>query len=352
MLNHHFVICTFNRPRELYVCLRMLANQDLLPRSITLVCTNEQDIGEDAHHALALLTDKGVRVQSLFSDRGLTLQRNVALKNVPSEANIVTFIDDDIILPQNYLFKMNEIFTKDKSCIGLGGITSDNSQSGRTSIIRRMFLLDSKSPGKVLKSGVNTSFKFSNEPYEVQWLSGCCMSFRSDTLKKIAFDTRRVKVGWGEDVDFSLKAGAHGKLLAFYLPGIVHTQSRRNRSSNLERAKQNDLSRLLLARDKLGNVSVGFIYLSLFGELLINLRVLNQITIAAKVYSRNLLASAITRLLLIAKALKLAFRLNRKVKSVNPLTLAFRTIRLRFDESRERFHELRRNVKGVKRLAE
>ncbi len=350
MLNHHFVVCTFNRPRELYVCLRMLANQELLPSSITVVYTSNHDIDSDAIQAIDNLTSKGIKVQLLLSDRGLTLQRNVALKNIPSAANTVTFIDDDIILPQGYIAKLNEIFFEYESCVGLGGITSDNPQRTNISAVRRIFLLDSRTSGRVLRSGINTSFHFASNPYEVQWLSGCCMSFRSEILDKITFDSRRVKVGWGEDVDFSLKAGTYGKLFAFYLPGIVHTQSKRNRSSNLERAKQSDLSRLLLARDKLGKVSVGFIYLSLFGEFLINLRIFNELVGAIKVFLRNFFASVAKRLLILAKALKLVFQFDRNVRTVNPIVLAVASIRLRFAEAVGRFVELRRNLKEVKKL--
>lgn len=350
MLNHHFIICTYNRPRELFVCLKMLMNQECLPASINIVYTTEDDIGLEAHQALENLTDNGVRVQFLLSDRGLTIQRNVAIKNIPFETDISTFIDDDIILPPNYIVKIDEFFSKNISCIGVGGITSDNPQEARFSKIRRIFFLESKYPGKVLRSGINTPFKFSTIPYEVEWLPGCCMSFRKDVFEKISFDTRRVKVGWGEDVDFSLKASAYGKLFALYIPGIVHTQSRRNRSSNLERVIQNDISRLLFAKDKLGDVQVPFIYFSLIGEILIKIHIFNQFAKLFELYINRIYMNIAKRLIILVNALKTAFQFNKKSRTVSPLILVIRNITSQFAEGKKRILELNRNAKVVKNL--
>lgn len=344
------MICTYNRPRELHIVLQMLINQEVLPNSISIVATSNSEISDETKNTIFRLESNGVLVTIISSERGLTLQRNKAIQNLPGNAEIVTFIDDDIILPVEYIKMVNQTFKDNQACVGVGGVTSDNPQKNRSPFLRRLFLLDSNFPGRLLRSGINTTFRFSSIPYEVEWLPGCCMSYRKKIFDHLVFDERRVKVGWGEDVDFSVRAGTYGKLFVFYIPGIVHTQSRLNRATNLERAIHNDYSRLLLALDRLGKVSKLFIYLSILGEFLLSFDLFSFFAKSIKSYLRNFVRNFRLRLQILVVALKKFIKFNRSIRSSSVIHIAIKLIGARLIEGVKRFRAFKESINLVKDL--
>jgi GT2 family glycosyltransferase len=92
------------------------------------------------------------------------------------------------------------------------------------------------------------------QPRQVDWLSGCSMSFRASVFEHIRFDERRTGNGVGEDVDFCLRASAYGRILWLSDATLEHHQSPINRFGARKSGYSTIDHRLLLASDRLHTV--------------------------------------------------------------------------------------------------
>src|SRR5580700_859640 len=82
------VFATSNRPKILSSTLRSLEFQTVQPASTILSCVTASD---------ADLSTVGRGVKLITGERGLTKQRNAALRSLPENVSIVVFFDDDFI---------------------------------------------------------------------------------------------------------------------------------------------------------------------------------------------------------------------------------------------------------------
>jgi GT2 family glycosyltransferase len=262
-INHRVILCTYNRSEEIKILLRNLSNQTSLPKEIVIVEAGDLENSVCDSDELQLLRKTQSKVWVLESIPGLTTQRNFGL-DFQGDFDLVTFLDDDIILPRNYLERVEIIFDSNPDVVGVGGI-DQNQPNQKASWLDRFFLLDSRHPGKLLKSGVNVPFMNYQESQSVDWLPGCAMSYKYSSLDGLKFDETRQGVGWGEDVDFSFRAKRFGKLVMFRDSGILHSQSVKNRDPESKRFQKEIESRVKLIR--LGNVHMFGILWSYVGLL-------------------------------------------------------------------------------------
>jgi GT2 family glycosyltransferase len=245
------LICTHKRPQNLLILLKNISNQSLLPNHIILVGVKNTDFGALVDKEISVLSRKGIKVRKFLSKKGLTLQRNIALENADEKTEIICFLDDDIILGEDYFLRTLSVFKEFPNAVGVAGITHDNLDKtlSRTSLLGVLTLSDSFKPGRLLRSGINTGYRFRSQPYRVEWLSGCTMSYRFQLVRNLKFDTRRVGTSWGEDIDFSHRAGNHGDLYVFTSNNLVHYKSGVNRDKISKISEQNLLSRVFMIND-------------------------------------------------------------------------------------------------------
>lgn len=169
------------------------------------------------------------RATYVRAQRGLTIQRNAALELLSQEnVSVVHFIDDDVLLDQNYFQEMEKGL---KNSADAAGVTATIREISRTPAkpFEKLAFLNSDQPGKVLKSGINIGSYSHPQVVEVDWLPGCCMTFNLDKIAGLRFDESRSGYAMGEDVDFSLKAKSRGPL--YHLPSatLLHNLSQVNR---------------------------------------------------------------------------------------------------------------------------
>jgi GT2 family glycosyltransferase len=263
-VKHRVILCTYNRPEEIRILLRNLSNQTILPNEIVIVEAGDLENSVRDSQELQLLQEQQLKVTVLGSIPGLTTQRNCGLE-FQGDFDVVTFLDDDIVLPRDYLERVENIFGSNVDVVGVGGI-DQNQPNQKASLLDRFFLLDARRPGKLLKSGVNVPFMNYPEGQSVDWLPGCSMSYKYSSLEGLKFDQTRQGVGWGEDVDFSVRAKRFGKLVMFRDSGILHSQSIKNRDSESKRFQKEIESRIKLIQT--GHVRMAAILWSYFGLLL------------------------------------------------------------------------------------
>ena len=167
-------------------------------------------------------------------DRGLTRQRNLGLSEVSQNADIVSFIDDDVILKDDYFENKINTFRKYPLCAGLGGIDLETNSfvpvNGnekdfdeiidgwgriwplRYKLRKALGLMNSSDqPGKVTSyMHARDMLPPSGKVYSVDHLVGCTMSFRINHIEKQYFSEFFHGYGHYEDFDFSFRCKEAG----------------------------------------------------------------------------------------------------------------------------------------------
>lgn len=258
------VICTYKRPEVLHILLKSIENQSKLPENLIIVGTSEIDFNTDTNNQIIKLRNKGIKVEKFFAPKGLTKQRNFSVNQLPTNTTIVCFLDDDILIPKNYIESVSNNFRDLPDAIGIGFVTHDNlNRKNHINIWDSISMNNSFRPGKLLKSGINSGFDYQSKPYLVDWLPGCSMSYKYNIFQNVNFDERRSDVGWGEDVDFSFRTKEFGNLYMVSISDLVHTRSKVNRDGVQRIMELDYLSKVYFALDKIGPVKFSWIIFSI-----------------------------------------------------------------------------------------
>ncbi|WP_436066124.1 glycosyltransferase family 2 protein [Arthrobacter sp. LjRoot14] len=221
------VICTRNRSADMVRCLESLLQQRRMPLKVLVV--DSSDTNETADLSEEFRSQKGLPfLEYVHTAPGLTLQRNVALRMVRGEFDVVHFVDDDVELEPGYIDELLNAFEKDASLVGAGGLIKGGNRT-KASLVARLGGRDSVHPGKVLPTGFNIGAHETPFDVDVDWLPGCSMSFRLEMIDGLSFDERRVGYAIGEDADFGLHARTRGTLRHVHSARLHHHQSPVNR---------------------------------------------------------------------------------------------------------------------------
>lgn len=236
------VICTRDRPAEVERAIRAIAR--VVDRRIIVV----DDASDSDLTLVACAKLRGdyqdLDIRYLSSRRpGLARQRNEAAEFCRTlRASIVHFLDDDAEVLPGYFDAIEQRFRENPTVVGVGG-TIDNFPGlgpsaglrGAASLaLRRCFGLWSRRPGRVLRSGRNVSAQIpwvvARRPeQQVEYLSGCAMSWRLDTILQFRFDERLEGHSFGEDVDFGWRVSRTNRLLIAPDAHCIHHLSPSNR---------------------------------------------------------------------------------------------------------------------------
>jgi GT2 family glycosyltransferase len=265
------IVCTRNRSSDLNEFLATLNFQTRLPEKVLIVDSSNPQSKID----YSILSNIESRIEHIESIPGLTIQRNVGLSLTKDVYDYLHFFDDDVLLEPDYLEIANSVFQQHRKVVGVCGRTPDNPLTGPRAL-KRFFLLDSKKSGKLQKSGINVGFRKQGDAYLVDWMPGCCMSYKSSAVGSKIFDETRANVGWGEDVDFSARIASIGDLLCEPRLGIFHKLSSVNRDSTSTRFIKDLESRFKLAKDPSIRVTKMGIMWSLLGEFIISILQLSR----------------------------------------------------------------------------
>jgi len=237
------VVATKDRSQNLRSCLSCLFEDR--PKATVIVVdasdgeeTRElcQELG---HISLNLLYHRA-------SSPSLARQRNEGADicdELPVE--VIHFLDDDTEVQPGYLDAIERRFMSDIHIDGVGGIDVER-KAPRKSVFTWLFLLNGRGQSRVLKSGRNVAGQGPDvkSPTNVEWLSGCTMSYRKRVFQSHRFDERLEGWSWGEDFDFGFRVSRSGRL-------VVEPEARCNhRTSPVNR----------LSRERLGYESTILLY--------------------------------------------------------------------------------------------
>jgi glycosyltransferase involved in cell wall biosynthesis len=226
------VICTRNRPDDLAACLASLAAQTRRPDEVVVVDASD---GDDPRHRIeAWAADvTGVDVRHRSAAPGLTRQRNVGV--ALATGDVVTFLDDDVVLEPGYLDAIAELFEVDPGLGGAEGTVAMAPLRGRRRLanaFRRVFLMNALGRSRgVKRSGFVAYDAWPRTVQLVTSLVGCNMTYRREVFRRFRFDEWFDGYGLCEDQDFSWRVGRVWRLVQTPHARLEH------RLSPVERAK-------------------------------------------------------------------------------------------------------------------
>jgi GT2 family glycosyltransferase len=217
--------------------LNSVALQTVYPNEIIIV-----DASTNVETKKLLSANQHKNVHYFLVDeatRGLTKQRNFGISKVAENSEIVSFLDDDIVLENDYFENVLKTYIEFPEALGVGGIITseihwdfvgDNYKAKRCDFfydgwkrkdpfrfeMRKLVGLDTNAPPGYMPTFSNgRSLSFlppSGKVYPVEQLMGGVASFRKNVFDKNKFSTYFEGYGLYEDADFSLRISKIGKL--------------------------------------------------------------------------------------------------------------------------------------------
>lgn len=246
MLTFSVAVSTFNRNEDLFRCLQALERQAYRDFDVIISNGGEKPGVERVARQFNNLKIKIVNQQR----RGIVEGRNLGWLH--SSADVVCFIDDDLIVSPAWLEKIKDTFLSDEKIGGVSGPTiipegrrknrdlalllEKFSGSGNIflKIIGKLYIqivLENKvhEVGKILGSGSFTPGSNYREslnlagPVQVDYLEACHMCFRRSLLERLkGFDYIYEGTGEWNEPDFSFKVRSCGYRLIFNPEAVTY----------------------------------------------------------------------------------------------------------------------------------
>jgi GT2 family glycosyltransferase len=145
------------------------------------------------------------RVRLLLGAAGLTRQRNRGIAALDPRCQVVTMLDDDVELPEDYFQNIQRLFTQHPDvalCFGA---------------VREFPRMSRENARQVL-----TQWPARDEFRQGACGLGCSMNIRRTVVDKISFDERLPLYGWLEDADFAARARPYGKQGTYEAARTLH----------------------------------------------------------------------------------------------------------------------------------
>ncbi len=222
---------TVNRLDDMTCMARSLVTQTRLPDELIVV---DAGSGEDLEGAVReILAGSGIRFTYVRSQKGLPIQRNVAIDLATGD--FVFFFDDDVELEPAYIEKALDAFElpfdPPVGCV-TGTLTKPPTPGGRRAEIYRFFGLtnwvEQGEPELYVSGGV----RFITEPTEpmaVPVAEGCRMAFRKEVFEDERFLQFLPTYCQSEDVDFTWRVGRRWSIVQTPWARLDHKVSPVNR---------------------------------------------------------------------------------------------------------------------------
>ena len=256
------IVCTYMRPEPLLLLLQSVQRQTVCPNEILIIdgSTNkatEVMLSKDRFDNLSyFLVDE--------SDRGLTKQRNFGISKLDNSCEVVFFLDDDIVLEDNYFEEIINAYTLYPAALGIGGYIVNDSKwcfvgqnykasinefyydgwkirEGSRFVLRKYLGLDSNQP-----PGYSSDFSHgrsvgflppTNKIYPVEQLMGGVSSFRKEVFANFSFSHYFEGYGLYEDADFTLRVSKKGQLYVNTAAKLNHYHDASGRPNQYEYGK-------------------------------------------------------------------------------------------------------------------
>ncbi|MCS7247257.1 MAG: glycosyltransferase [Anaerolineales bacterium] len=267
------ILCTKDRPADLHQCIMSILNGRRLPQEIVVI----DDGTLDPRPIQTLLERFSIEFHyRRKSPPNTNASRNLAVSIAGGD--ILSFLDDDVVLDSNYYASVMRTFEEDseQQIAGITGAIKVHTHPLKRAFLR-FFGLESSQPGKVQPCGAATLVRAGEicRPTRVDWLSGCNMNLRRWVFKKYRFNEQDSGYSWGDDRDFSYPIGREYLLIALPEATLVHKKSPTGRASAEEMGRMEifHLGRFFVTSlhpQKRNWIALGWAFLGIFLKNLLN----------------------------------------------------------------------------------
>lgn len=209
-LNFLVIIPTRNRGQFLSRLIENLEYSFLKPLLVVIV--DSSDLNQRVQINSSIL-----RIIHLFTEqKSAAKQRNSGIDYVLSHqefanTEFLSFLDDDVLVPEDYFTKVIDFFLTHQNAVGLSGVTLPNGDRPKFRNWMTDYLGLTGEPGTLTKSAINISPIGLRTISEVEWLIGCS-NWRFHVLSKLKFENDFEGQSIFEDVIFSARARKYGEL--------------------------------------------------------------------------------------------------------------------------------------------
>ncbi|MBF0216875.1 MAG: glycosyltransferase family 2 protein [Candidatus Omnitrophica bacterium] len=257
------IVPTLDRPEQLDAFLRSVRASRVAPSRVIIV-----ESGSARSKDVAARYGE-LDIVHVMSDRGITVQRNIGIKNLGAGHGLVAFFDDDIELFPDTLEKAVEYF--DKAPAGTAGASCNivNHPRPKTTFFERFFLLGTDEVGRVLRSGFFGKICSADRDYKVEWLVGCATFWRREVLER-GFDEWFRGYGHYEDVDFSYGVSREQDLFVLAGARVLHNTAHIEESAQFYMGKMQAANRIYFVK-KHEELSIPLCYWACLGLFLKNI---------------------------------------------------------------------------------
>ena len=259
-MNFNLIICTYKRPQAINDLLQSVIKQTLYPNEILVI-----DSSPDDETATLIENSKYPNLRYFKVDkknRGLTKQRNYGIQKSERDIEVFCFLDDDIILEEDYFKKLISTYNSIPEAYGVGGYITNEAEwfkqresindneyefdgwvrkiGSRNYLRKRLGLLSKEMPGIMpeFSNGLSVSFlPPTGKIYPVEFFMGGVSSYRKLVFDGIEFSDYFKGYGLYEDMDFCLRISRIGKLYLHTGARVMHKHNEAGRPNRFRYGK-------------------------------------------------------------------------------------------------------------------
>lgn len=203
------IIPTRNRVDRLRRLLYSILEQTILPYEVIVV--DDSDNLETKNLVKQLSShffEKGIKLRHIMpkeNPKSISRARNLGAKE--AEGDIVIFLDDDVIINENYVEKILEVFDMFPNALGVQGTVVNFEYSHLENAIKKVFYYWHAEIGKcrMLPSGKTTYACFPDKIIPCEWLFGLNVAYKKKVFDEFSFNEKLIGYSLGEDKEFSYK---------------------------------------------------------------------------------------------------------------------------------------------------
>jgi GT2 family glycosyltransferase len=222
------VICTRNRSGYLLGLLSNLENKACIE---TILIVDSSDNNDSKKIVDNFNQTRSNVIEYIKSKPGLPRQRNIGIAwiiNNKKSVNVIAFLDDDARIESEYFTIAANHVRMYKKWVAFTGNPVGILRS-KPNFLRRIFMLDSKKSGRLLKSGHSTLPNPVKEIESVDWLPGISMFINPKILELEKFNSKLRM--YYEDVEMSLRLRNHGAIHVIKKMKYTHLYASEGRES-------------------------------------------------------------------------------------------------------------------------
>lgn len=236
-MNFSIAIPTYNRQKDLNICLNSILKQTLLPFEILII-----DDGDLPQNFINIEKKKFLAKNINFvyykknhqiERKGLSESKNKIIESVNN--NIFFILDDDLILDSDFCAKIIKIWENNnkKKLIGIGGFIKNNRKKNKLEkLYNYIFGLRSKIKWDINNIGFQVWDENIKEQQKCYYIHGGASSYNKELTQKLNFTTFSGGRTALEDVDFCLRAKNKGYYFIIEPNArVVHNHSTVSRES-------------------------------------------------------------------------------------------------------------------------